>query len=105
MNCPFCHQELAPREGNQRCDKWECWYHTMPRYIRYHNSLGMLIVEKIVLTDTIYVVIDHVENTTTISKLDVVVISDHVKLSRALKLDLEKYQAVVDKIKTLLILS
>lgn len=91
--------------NNERCANKECQYHKMPRYIRYNNSIGDLVGEKIILTDTMYIVVDHEEDTTTISKLDIVILSNHVRLPRALQLDLKNYQVALDKIKTLLIFS
>lgn len=106
MNCPFCDREMEFWEGsNERCANKECQYHGMSRYIRYNNSIGDLVGELIILTDTIYVAVDYEEDTTTISKLDIVVISNHIRLPRALQLDLKNYQTALDKIKTLLTFS
>lgn len=108
MNCPFCDKEMRFHEGptldDYVCHQEPCQYHKMARYsCTYHH--GVMAVERIILTDTIYILVEHLQNTTTISKLDIVAISDHVKLPRAFKLDLKNYQAVLDKIKTLLIFS
>lgn len=106
MNCPFCDAEMEFWDyTNERCANKECRCHGMSRYIRYNNSIGDLVGEIIILTDTMYVTVDYEEDTTTVSKLDIVVISDHIKLPRALRLDLKNYQAALDKIKTLLIFS
>lgn len=106
MNCPFCNQEMEYWDGNnEKCANTECWYHKMPRYVRYNNSIGDLVGEKIILTDTMYIVVDYEENITTVSKLDIAIVSDHVKLPRAIKLDLKNLEAALDKIKLLLIFS
>jgi hypothetical protein len=106
MKCPFCQQELHLLEnGNERCDLNEsCWYHKMPRYVRIQRH-GILAEEHLVLTETIYLVINHRNDTTTISKLDVIALSDPVLIRKALKLDLSDIDKVVDKIKTLLMFS
>lgn len=108
MKCPFCDKEMDFHEGptldDWVCSNEPCRFHKMARYsCTYHH--GVLAVERIILTDTIYILVEHLRNTTTISRLDVVAIDNHVKLPRAYQLDLKNYQAVVDKIKTLLIFS
>lgn len=105
MNCPFCQQKLRLLENhNERCDNSACYIHKMPRYVRIYDN-DLCVQEHVVLTDTIYLHINHRANSTVISKLDIITISDHVKISHALKLDFSNIDKVVDKIKTLLIFS
>lgn len=106
MKCPFCHIELYPLEnGNECCaNSASCEFHGISRYVRFNRD-GILAREFLVLTDTICVHINHVHDRTIISRLDIIAISDHVILPRALKLDLSDIPRVIDKIQTLLIFS
>jgi hypothetical protein len=76
----------------------------MSRYSRT-DSEGVLAVERIILTDDLYICIEHLQNRTTISKLDIIVIDDHVVIPRALKLNLKNYQQTLNKINLLLLFS
>lgn len=107
MKCPFCFEELVHIDdvfNNERCGNQRCWYYKMSRYVRFNRD-GIPAQEFLVLTDTICVHINHVHDRTIISRLDIVAISDHVILPRALKLDLSDIPRVIDKIQTLLIFS
>ena len=90
--------------GNERCDAAQCHYHGIPRYVRINDN-GFCAQEHIVLTDSIYLHINHKANSTVISKLDIITIGDHVRLPHALKLDLSNIAKVVDKIKILITFS
>jgi hypothetical protein len=81
-----------------------CHIHKMPRYSRT-DADGILAIERIVLTDDIYILIEHLQNRTTISKLDIIVIDDHVVIHRALKLNLKDYERTISKIKTYILFS
>jgi hypothetical protein len=106
--CPFCDQEMrfssGPTLADYSCQNEVCNFHKMPRYsITY--SEGILAVERIILSDSIYILIEHLRNRTTISKLEVVLISDHVIIQSIININLKDPQKAIDKVKTLLLFS
>jgi hypothetical protein len=107
MNCPFCQLPLSCEKRatwEQWCGNFECQFHKMPRYIRSCDEQGDVEWEKIIVPPY-YVAIDYESNQTTIYRLEVCIISDPVKLPRALKLNLLNYQETLDKLKLMVILS
>jgi hypothetical protein len=108
MKCPFCQVEMQFHEGptldDYVCHDESCQFHKMARYSCTYHS-GMLAVERIILVDDIYILVEWLLNKTTISKLDVVAISDHVVIHKALKFDLENLAKTIDKVRTWLIFS
>lgn len=108
MNCPFCLIKLEFHEGptldDYVCQNDACQYHQMARYSCTYWD-GILAVERIILTDNIYILVEYRQNKTTISKLDIVAIDDHIIINKAMKLDFTNIPKLVDKIKILIMLS
>jgi hypothetical protein len=106
--CPFCNQVLTfkstPALTDYSCQNESCRIHKMPRY-SYTDSEGVLATERIILSDSIYILIEHLRNRTTISKLEVVLISDHVIIQSIININLKDPQKAIDKVKTLLLFS
>lgn len=94
----------GPSLSDYSCQNEVCNFHKMPRYSRTDRD-GVLAVERIVLADDIYILIEHLRNQTTISKLDIITIDDHVVINHILKLDLKNLPRTIDKVKTLLLFS
>ena len=106
--CPFCDQEMRFSSGSTladySCQNEACNFHKMPRYSLTYSD-GILAVERIILSDDIYLLIEHLRDRTTISKLDIIVIDREIILPCALKLDLKNIQKVLNKIQILILFS
>lgn len=109
LECPFCNREMrfnnnGPTLSDYSCQNEVCWLHKMPRYSRTDID-GTLGIERIVLSDDIYILIEHYLGQTTIFKLNIVIIDDGVIIQHPLKLDLKNLPRTLDKVKTLLLFS
>src|SRR5277367_5390897 len=110
MNCPFC--DLPMNEYgfsnltiSRMCEDKTCMFHKMPRYKMRMDARTDFKLSETIIMDPFYIEIDFLQKTTMISKLDVVMLSDTVKIAHALYLDLQNYPATLTKIKLLVTFS
>lgn len=109
MKCPFCHSELVCSEGtftmDSMCTAEGCINDDMPRIIlKYNKATNDLIAGEFMLAD-LYVAVDYKQDYTVISKLEACVLFDSVQIPKALDIDLNNPNAILPKIRTLMIFS
>lgn len=110
MNCPFCGLPMneygfSNLSVSYMCEDKRCMFHKMPRYKMRMDGRTSFKLSEVIIMDPFYVEIDFLQKTTMISKLDVVMLSDTVKIAHALHLDLQNYSAALTKIRLLVTFS
>lgn len=87
------------------CNRADCMFHKMPRYtVRIDGRTDNKLSEWIIM-DNFYIEIDFLQKKTTIAKLNIVLLTDHIHIAHALHLDLKNYPAALDKVKLLVMFS
>jgi phenolic acid decarboxylase len=109
MKCPFCNMRLQvwqhAFETIYACVENNCIVDDMPRYQIAYNNYPTYLLFKTFMLNNFYVQINYSDNETVISRLKACFLFDTIKLRRALSVDFNNLQDLIDKINTLLIFS
>ena len=111
MLCPFCKSELIctttfiPGEDNYYCGDGECSIDDMARYHITYQSFNPDPISCAFALNDYYINVDYQNNTTTLSKLHIVILLDSITVEKAIHFDMTDLPGVLEKVKTLLLFS
>jgi hypothetical protein len=111
MLCPFCKSELIctttflPGEEFYYCNNGDCSIDDMARYQITYQSSDPNPISCAFALDDYYVNVNYRNNTTTLSKLYVVILLDSITVEKAIHFDMTDLPGVLEKVKTLLLFS
>lgn len=110
MKCPFCNLKLTMSDSEHYasyyCYNSDCLIKgEMPRFIVKYEHVSQKPLYKEFYLGDFYIKVDFVTNTTFIYKLSVIFLYDGILIQKALDLDLNNKQSIINKIQTLVTFS
>lgn len=109
MNCPFCFVNLNSANSKFHeeffCDNKECVSHKMPRFKATYTKYPYTLISRSFILGQYYIQQDFITTQTTISKLNIVFIDNHITVPFIIPVDLIDPKKEEERLKNLLVFS